>query len=107
MNRQSPSGPETSKRVRQLYTYGPASIPANTAAILTPANPAAFFIGPEIGDTVVVTENGPPTYGIVFAGSVAGSTPTGLVGVVANNITAAPILVPVGGFDLTVEVFFA
>lgn len=105
-SRVSPSGPKTSKRVRQLYTYGPGSVPANSQAGLAPADPLFFFKGVQPGQSVTVTSNNVAVAGLIFTGTVVTGDPTGSVGVVANNFTAAPVAVPPGGFDLTVEVFY-
>jgi hypothetical protein len=108
-SRKSPSGPPTSKQVRQLYNPpAPVDVPAQGNLPLSGANPLAFFKGVHRGDTVVITHNGftLATAGLLFSGLVLTDDPIGSVGVLVNNYTGAPIAVPPGGFDLTVEVFF-
>ena len=102
-SRQSPSGPRTTKRVRQIYTIA-APIPGHSQALLLPANPTAFLTGVSVGDTVTVTVNIPLPYGLIFTGTVGTGEPSGLVEVLASNFLSVPSLDT--SFDLTVEVFF-
>jgi len=99
--RQSPSGPKTIKRFRQIYNLPGAPLVAPAQALLEPTIPTAFLTGVSLGDTVCVTANLPFTYGFLFTGSVTAGEPNGVVVVIATSIFSSPIT----SWDLTVEVF--
>jgi hypothetical protein len=94
-DRRSPSGAKTDIKVRGLF-------PGDNDPILTldKSDQLVPVPGAKVGAAVQVTVNNSLT-GIIAVGRV---TVAGTVEVVLNNVTAADIAVPLGGWDLTIVV---